>query len=838
MTRAEMRRAAQQSGRRRAGNGSGPGGPGGPGGRGPGGPGRRGAAAGPPPKKRFIDYPRWGKTGVHRWLPSWKQVIGGCLIFFGGLVGVVGVAYATTPMPDWQPNALAQSNIYEWSDGSKMATVGQVNRQNVTLDDVPLKVRQDFMAAENATFYQDSGVDFQGIARAVFDMVKGGELQSGSTITQQFVKNSILQNQSQTFSRKFTEILTSIKISQPGSSLTKDQIFAGYLNTNYYGRGAYGIQAAAQAYFGIDASKLNVAQGAFLAASVNQPSLFQNVDTDPTAKSTAVARWQYVIGRMQKDNWLTPQEAAQYTAASFPKVIAWHQNSSALTGQIGYLKELADNYVTSHSSVTDAELANGGYTIKTTFDKNKTAQLTKAVEQTTQKLLPPSQPINKNVQFGASSIDPATGDLVAIYGGPGYDKGYFIDNANQPGGVQVGSTFKPIVLASAMTNGATLSPGAAPSPITPDSMFDADNGIKIKDINGTYIGNKQAGTVDSDKTDDGYLHQQNDVPTMYGYRTLRFAMMESINTPYVQLGEYTGYDNVAKTAEDMGVPKTMLTSPSAGFYIGTSSITPIRMADVYATLDNQGVQRDPISVLSVKGPNGPVTLNQPKAHQALDSNIANNITDVLKDVVEAPGGTGYAAKVIGPYVAGKTGTTDEYKSAWFIGYTKSLVTSVTMFKEDPKKKTLEGMGGVGGQAKTFGGTFPATVWTDFMQDIGARGDQPFPSFTKITGGANENGAPASPTAAPSATASSTPTASATPTKPGRGNQPTNAPTATSSCFIFCSGNGGATGGTGGAGGAGGTTPTPTGTGTATAPVGGPGRGNGGGGVQTAPAATP
>src|SRR5882757_6076384 len=263
--RAEARRASQRGGggRRRGHGGSGGGGRrGGPGG--PSGPGRgRGRATGPV-KKRIIDYPRAGKYGAARWVPSWKLVTGLFIGFCGSLVAVAGVAYALVGVPDVAKTAEAQNNVYYWADGSQMvATGGETNRQIIGYAQIPKEMRYAVMSAENKTFETDSGVDPMGIARAFYNMAKGGQTQGGSTITQQFVKNAMLDDQSQTISRKFKELFVSIKV---GTSMDKEDIMAGYLNSAYYGRNAYGIQAAARAYFDKDATDLDASECAFLAA--------------------------------------------------------------------------------------------------------------------------------------------------------------------------------------------------------------------------------------------------------------------------------------------------------------------------------------------------------------------------------------------------------------------------------------------------------------------------------------------------------------------------------------------------------------------------------------------
>jgi membrane peptidoglycan carboxypeptidase len=209
------------------------------------GPGHGRGRAAPPSRKRFVDYPRAGRYGAARWVPSWRLVTGLFIGFFGSLVAVAGVGYALVGVPDVAKTAKAQNNVYYWNDDTQMvSTGGEANRQIVPISKIPKAMRYAVISAENKTFENDSGIDPMGIARALFNMARGGETQGGSTITQQYVKNAMLDDQSQTLTRKFKELFVSIKV---GTKMEKDDIMAGYLNSAYYGRNAYGIQAAARA---------------------------------------------------------------------------------------------------------------------------------------------------------------------------------------------------------------------------------------------------------------------------------------------------------------------------------------------------------------------------------------------------------------------------------------------------------------------------------------------------------------------------------------------------------------------------------------------------------------
>ncbi|MFI2200465.1 transglycosylase domain-containing protein [Streptomyces sp. NPDC020192] len=759
---------------------------------------RRRAEAGQTGRRRLIDYPRSGKRGLRRWLPSWKQSLGTFLLFLGGLVGLFGYAYATTTIPSANPSTQQQSNTYYWSDGSVMTTQGSTNRQNVDLAQIPKLVQWDFLAAENATFYSDPGVDTQGMLRAVYHMATGGEVQSGSTITQQFVKNTYL-SQSQSVTRKLREIMISLKI---GDQLSKQQILQGYLNSCYYGRGAYGIEAAANTYYHVHASQLTVSQGAFLAATVNEPSLLMLADTDPQAKAQAKARWTYVLSRMAAIHQISQAQEQQYLAAGFPTPKAYTP-SAGMSGQTGYLVQTAEKYVEAHSSLTDQQLGHGGYQIYTTFDKKKVNALSASVAAMEKKHLNPGhRSADKDVQVGAASIDPSTGAVVALYGGAGWNKGHWTDNADATG-VPVGSTFKPVDLAAALDHGAVLSPGQPASQITPDSKFNGDDGITIKNQQGQQLPDANDPT--------GLLHQRNDVTTKWGYLTLRKAMEQSVNTPYVQLGEYVGYSNVENEALKAGLLRKSLQYDTPGYYIGTSTPSAIRMADVYATFDDGGVQHEPYSVTKVvAGGEQLPGFGAPKGTTAMPSSTADTVTDVLQGVVK--NGTGTNAQALGRPVAGKTGTTDDYKSAWFIGYTPQLVTSVSMFKEDPKNAGLQSMQGVGGFSKVFGADMPTEVWTGYM--TAALQGQPvrqFPPAPQLGQGTDEFGAPSPTPSATRSTPSATPTAPASPS-PSTGACPHQkkhcaapSPTGTSGTTTGGTTTGGTTGGAGDGGLLGGTT---------------------------------
>ncbi|MHC5259190.1 transglycosylase domain-containing protein [Streptomyces sp. UC4497] len=839
--RAEARKAAQRGGRRRSADGAGGGGGGrrgggGPGGGGPGGP--YGAGRGGPEKKRFVDYPRAYKYGWRRWVPSWRLVTGMCVGLFGSMMVAAGIAYALVGVPDPAKTATAQNNVYYWSDGSQMvATGGETNRQIIKYEDIPKSMRYAVMSAENKTFETDKGVDPMGIARAVFNMAKGGETQGGSTITQQYVKNAMLDDQSQTVARKLKELFVSIKV---GRTVDKDDVMAGYLNSAYYGRGAYGIQAAARTYFDEDATKLNASQTAFLAAVLKgstyyDPAGSPGIDpvnaTPQKNRERATKRWSWILGEEVKDGRLSQSQRAQFK--SFPKLESPRANAQ-LGGQTGYLVDLAKANAVKNSNgeITEDDLQKGGYEIHTTFNKNKVKKLENAVKKVRKENLQKNRKVNgkyvdRHVQFGGASVSPKTGAIEAIYGGEDATK-HFTNNADVTG-AQVGSTFKPFVLAAAFKygvrdpQGPEIQDASQRTIVSPKSLYSGKNGLKIKDWKGDIWTNEKG--KQWNQTNDG--KQSYNRPS---YQIdLREAMRESVNSAYVQLGMDVGLDKVRAAAKRAGIlDDSFADSNYPSFSLGTSDPSAIRMAGAYGTFATSGQQNDPYSVKSVDREGETIYRHDPKPVRAFDAKVADNVTDVLKTVVDK--GTGTAARLPGRDVAGKTGTTDGNKSAWFVGYTKQLSTAITMYRMDDNEKSKDRkfleMYGTGGQEKIHGASFPSEIWHDYMaQALKGQPNEPFPTPEPI---GTLVGATPSPTPTPSVTATPSETASPSPST-SESSSPSPSPSETCSDWDWACKNedGGATGGedTGGPG-DGGVSSSPSDG--STDDTGGPGNGNGGG----------
>ncbi len=648
-------------------------------------------------------------------------------------IGAFVLGVALVQVPDAHAAATAQSNTWLYQDGSVIARTGQTNRQNVDLDKVSLAAQHAALAAEDRTFYQEGAVNVAGLARAAFNTAKGDGTQGGSTITQQYVKNTYL-SQKQSVTRKVKELFIALKVDATES---KDEVLSGYLNTSYYGRGAYGIQAGAQAYFGVDAAALTPAQGAYLAAVLNAPSAYDVSTATATGKQNALNRWNYVLDGMVKENWLPADERA---AITFPEVKE-PQAAPGLEGQAGYLVNAAKDYLSSQGIISEAALAKGGYTVRLSIDPAREQDLAGAVQsRLTADLAPDTRPVDAAAQAGAASVDPKTGAIVALYGGTDYTK-HFVDNSARRD-YQAGSTFKAITLAAALESRATTQSGQT---VGPRTVYDGTSGRKVRGGTGTpYAAPNEGGRN-------------------YGQVTLQQATDWSVNSVFTQLAQDTGLAKVRDTAVALGLPADtpeLAAQPSVPLGVATPSV--LDMAGVYATLDNGGRQITPWLVQSVEFEGQQSAIPAPQVRQAISEDTANRVTAMLRGVVDDPGGTGYRAQALDRPVAGKTGTTDDQKSVWFVGYTPELVTSVALFGQDPTSGRQVSLAGTGGQSGAAGGQYPAQIWTTYMK--AALKGTPVADFADArTDGVGSGPSSSTPTAdpSPSPTASTPPSAAPT-----------------------------------------------------------------------------
>ncbi|MGW6021444.1 transglycosylase domain-containing protein [Streptomyces sp. NPDC055099] len=595
--------------------------------------------------------------------------------------------YASVDIPDENAAARREANVYYWADGTQMVSTGEVNRQNVRLSEIPDAVENAVIAAENDTFYSDSGVSPKGLARAAVNMVRGQETQGGSTITQQYVKNTYL-SQDQTVTRKVKEFVIALKVDQRKS---KREILQGYLNTSWFGRGAYGIEAAAHAYYGIPARQLDPSQGAALAALLKGAEQY-----DPSVSAVnhhrSEARWKWILDRQVKAGLMTAQERGKFTVYPEP-----HKESrtTSLGGQTGYLVDVANKYIKQHTPLTDKDLARGGYKIHTTFDRDKVRRLKGAVERVLDREIDPKKrAADKDVQVGAASVRPSDGAIVALYGGPDATK-HFTNNADTSG-VPVGSAFKPFVLASALEHGISTRSGGRGTPwqaVSAGSSYDDSGRLRESAPPTLASGIGSMNGTESDRP------------------TLRQALAKGGNATYVRLGKDVGWERVRRTAVAAGLLEGSMARLERTFPIGTSTPSAIRMANAYGTFVSRGLRHEPYSVTEVVTNDGTdasvAGLARPGVRRALDPDVADETADAMRGVGEAAVGR--------PVVAGRTGDQDRLRSAWFTATTDELSTAVTMFRTSPDEPQLLPMSGVGGAGSRHGNVFPVQIWRDYVK---------------------------------------------------------------------------------------------------------------------------
>jgi membrane peptidoglycan carboxypeptidase len=614
------------------------------------------------------------------------------------------VAYARIDVPPVNASAIRQTTEVYYSDNKTfLGRFGDTNRKIVPLSSMPIHLRDAVLAAENRSFYTDNGVSPKGIARALWVNLKGGQTQGGSTITQQYVKNYYLTSE-RSIQRKLKEALLSIKIDKQRS---KDQILEDYLNTIYLGRGAYGVEAAAKAYFNTSVSKLDISQGAVLASIVRSPANYDPASTSGLQRLKN--RWAYVLDSMVATGKLSPEARA---TMKFPKFPAQAKDASRFGGQKGYLLGAISKELQSRGLTKD-EIENGGLRIVTTLD----AQSQAAAEEAVTKEFPKTA--NKGLRVGLTAVEPGTGRILAMYGGKdflGKDKYAQVNAATYP--IQPGSQMKVFAIAAGLENGDTLyTRYSAKSPLRlPGTTNGKPNSVR-NEFNRSY-----------GKTQD-----------------LMYGLQESINTVFVDLALKHGPQPIRDAMVRAGIPDN---APglvnNALIPLGIASLTPVQVANAYATLCSGGTRAQAHIVEKVYNSNGgensDLTRIPKPEKNVFEPAVVSDVLRAMENVVQR--GTGTRAKQLGRPVAGKTGTHQDL-TAWFSGCTPQMAASVDYFKGDG----TESLDGSGGMPTFFGGTYPAQTWTTFMK--GALADKPVVNFELAPG--------ITPTASPTPTATDAPT---------------------------------------------------------------------------------
>jgi len=672
--------------------------------------------------------PRWQR----RLLATLKVLAIGVLVVALLGIGVVAVAYQRTNFPD--PNAAFmtnKSNVY-YNDGTTvLGSFAEQNRTSIAYSEMPQSVKDAVVAAENRSFWTDKGISPTGIVRSLYEIARGRSLQGASTITQQYIKILYLTSD-QTATRKFTEVLLAVKM---GRSMPKEQILGGYLNTIYFGRGAYGIQAASRAYFNVDAKDLTLQQSAALGAILNNPSLYDPSDGDKNV-ARLTARYAYVLDGMVQMKTITQAEADAASALPvFPDV----PKSSRYGGPKGFLLKMVEAELTA-DGFDAARISGGGLQVTTTFDEKAQAAAVASAQKYTQAAATGAKAKQDPAQLHAAiaSVAVGTGEVLALYGGPDY-----VASSRNWGTTDrpAASTFKAYALIAGLRNGFSLR-----------STFNGN----------TFTPKGDTATI------------RNEFNTQYGTVSLVKATADSINTAFVDLTQQipNGPAQIIKAANDAGVPSAAGWDANNRIPLGTAEVSPLDQATGYATIANGGTYVPTHVVKEVKDSTGKVIFTaQPASQPNIDPNVAKDTTFALENVVNE--GTGAKVSSLGRQIAGKTGTADvngHIVSSWFIGYTKQISTAVMFVAGDGGNASLDAYARKGDSA-FFGGTYPALTWLDYMKV--ATNGQPKLTFDPPV----YVNASATPT--PAASASTAPASTAPPsTAPASSSHPSSSQTST------------------------------------------------------------
>ena len=547
----------------------------------------------------------------------------------------------------------AASQFYDINGNVIYTTLSEERRIPVTIDKIPKHVQQAFIAIEDNRFYEHSGIDYRGTARALVSTLSGREVQGGSTITQQLAKNAFL-TQERSIVRKIKEAFIAKELEH---KYTKDEILTMYLNQIYFGQGAYGIESASMYYFGKHVQNLDVAEAATLAAIPKSPNYYNPFENPKESKN----RQELVIDQMVKYGFISADSATKAKA----KKLVYSTSHKQKNNPRGYFFDMISQKVI--AEVGADALYKGGLKIYTTLDMDMQIAAEKAMHHL------PSYYTDGNKltqpQMALAAVDPKTGYVKAMIGGRGQDKFNRATLAVR----QPGSAFKPFVYLTAMQNGFT------PASIIEDKEEEFAKGWK----------------------------PQNSDMQWHGKVSLRTALKRSFNVPTIKLAREVGVDKIVANVEKMGI-STLVDSGAysdvnLAMALGglSKGVNPLEMASAYGVFATNGLYSKPIALLKIVDREGKV-LYQAKTQtkRVVDAASAYLTTNMLQDVLVSgtAGGMG-----IGRPAAGKTGTTDTYIDAWFVGYTPDLSTAVWV--GDDNNKPMQRM---------YGSGAPLSIWHEFM----------------------------------------------------------------------------------------------------------------------------
>ena len=578
--------------------------------------------------------------------------------------GVAAIAFSARFSTHVRLPPLARRSVVYAADGSVITVLHAVeDREPVPLSHISPTLVHAVVDTEDAHYWHHGGIDAGAVLRALRADVTAGRIrQGGSTIAQQLVKTTLLAPRHD-FRRKLDEMVLAERVVH---QLGKRAVLERYLNTVYFGEGAYGVETAAETYFGVSAAKVDTAQAALLAGLIQHPDGYDPI----RAPAAARQRRQSVLASMAQHHHLGHAAAAAAASEPLPSRLHRPPQTRDYFSDAVVQSLLADHRLGATRQDRYRRVFGGGLRIRTTLDPTLQRQAQQAVAA--------GIPAGHHLSAALAAVDPATGAVRAVVGGPDFGVSEF-DTALAGAGRQPGSAFKVFTLIAALEHGSS-----------PARVIDGSSPCTIPNPGGTPNPWKPA----------------NFEGEAFGPITLADATAHSVNCAYARLALQVGLARVAETAHRMGITAPLQVVPS--MTLGTNTVTPLQMASAYATLAADGVHHRPHLVSQVNGPDGKLMFSDDDApERVLSQQVARAATQMLLGVVDH--GTGTAAAVPGRQVAGKTGTTEDYQDAWFVGYTPELATAVWM--GDPSGEVpMRDVQGI----NVIGGSFPARLWSAFM----------------------------------------------------------------------------------------------------------------------------
>ncbi|GAB2465214.1 transglycosylase domain-containing protein [Promicromonospora xylanilytica] len=591
------------------------------------------------------------------------------------VAGIVMAAWVNVTVPAELDSVDFETTTVYYADGKTLGKFAAQDRTLVSLKDLPSHVPDAVIASEDQGFRTHPGINPQAIVRAALNNLTGGAQQGASTLTQQYVENYYVGVGEATYVDKFREVILALKVTDEQS---KDQVLEGYLNSIYLGRGAYGVDAASQAYFGHSATEMTISESAFLAGIIPNPTYWDPRQGE-AAQAQAEARWNRTLDFMVETGAITQEDR---DAAEYPKLVKYQQGSG--DNRTAYLMEQVANEL-DEVGISADQLTKNGYEIHTSIDRKM-----QAAAYETMKL---PEDANDFARASLTSIDPQTGEIKAMYGGPNYSKKPTNAATFEAQGA---STFKPFTLIGALEQGIPLT-----------KRYGAVDGTVIEGWN------QEEGGPD--------VPLYNFDNESWSSLDLTAATADSVNVVYGQLNKEIGPETTAQVGYELGIPQAdddpetrdcCMIGGNLANVLGTAYVTNVDLAHAYSTIAAQGYRTEPHMVVKVTDGEtlrheGPTT-----REQVFDDEVMAAATYAMSKVVEE--GSGTPALELDRPVAGKTGSSNDNMSAWFAGFVPQLTTVVGLYEYNIDENRYEQIKPFGGYEQITGGSWPVEAWTDYM----------------------------------------------------------------------------------------------------------------------------